>query len=182
MAISDQNRASPLSPVLSGLLSAYVWRFQSSAPAVSQPASAGRATTPSQQVRTPIALQLRRSGTRFRTLFGTQRWVLTTLDRHWRLTCSRRNGTRSALEELHDALYKSTTTTTILLHHVLSVLRVCHLRPAVSFLPIALQIWSTFLQSHNNLPLHKRNCRSAHCIKNTPKRLTSTVYYSQLAI
>jgi len=29
-----------------------------------------------------------------------------------RLTCSRRNGTRSALEARHNALYKSTTTTT----------------------------------------------------------------------
>jgi len=50
------------SPVLGGLLCASIWRFQSSATAVSQSASAGYATTSSQQVRTPIVLRCSSDG------------------------------------------------------------------------------------------------------------------------
>ena len=44
------------------LMDCCVWRFQSSAPAVSQSASPGRGTTSSQQVRTPIVLRCSSDG------------------------------------------------------------------------------------------------------------------------
>jgi len=60
-----------------------VWRFQSSAFAVSQPASAGSATTPSQHVRAWIVFRCSSDGLELVSgLFGTQRWASTTSDRH----------------------------------------------------------------------------------------------------
>jgi len=44
-----------------------------------------------------------------------------TSDRHWKLIFLRRKGTISALEALHDALYKSTSTTT-----TTTTTRLCH--------------------------------------------------------
>ena len=92
---------------------ACVWRFQSSSPTVSQPESAGCATTPSQQVWTSIILRCSSDGLEVVSILPLGP---SAEHRHFqisiKLTCSWCNGTRSPLEAMRNALYKSTATTT----------------------------------------------------------------------
>ena len=100
-----------------------VWCFQSSAPAVSQLVSVGRATIPLQQLRSSIVLHCTSNGLELISGFSSGPNA-----EHWqlhigiRLTCSRRKGTRSTVAHYSHCIIRSTNPLLLLLLLLLPLL------------------------------------------------------------